>query len=204
MPQCCDVTLDEEAWVAEISGGNHRAFARLFQVYYAGLCRFVKGYVRSSAVAEDLVQNVFMDIWERRHQWAVRRSLKAYLYGAARNQALMYLRHEEVRRRSKRQQRSLERVGEADVEVALYDKELQALVQHAIDILPERRRQIFLLSRRHDLTYAEIATVLGISVKTVETQMGRALGFLRERLAPHLFEHALPVLAVSCLLHFIG
>lgn len=169
-----------------IRKGNRQAFERLFRAHYEALYRFALGYVEHPRVAEDLVQDVFFDLWQGRRSLDVKRSLKAYLYGMTRNRALKHLRRQRVRARWTAPGAFRETVAAAVTEQAdqvLRRKELEREAEQAIATLPERRRQIFLLSRHHDLTYAEIAEALDISIKTVETQMSRALKFLRERLA---------------------
>lgn len=165
--------------------GDQKAFKRLFHLHYEPLCRFACGYVKTMAVAEDLVQEVFLDLWRRRHNWYPDQSGKAYLYGAVRNQALKHLRHMRSRQRMEDEQKRRPSPVQETPACVLHHQEVQQAAQQAIDELPERRRHIFILSRQHDLTYKEIAMLLGISVKTVETQVGRALEFLRNRLGSH-------------------
>lgn len=169
--------------------GDQTAFKELFDAHYDALCRFACQYVHSLEVAEDLVQDVFSDLWVRRASWQPQRSSKAYLYGAIRNQTLNHQRRERVRSRGESNPRvrgvpALDNVpSDENPEQTLRGQELAGAAQQAIMELPRQRRFIFVLSREHELTYAEIALVLGVSVKTVETQMGRALKHLRERLA---------------------
>lgn len=166
-----------------IRRGDRDAFKELFHRHYDALCRYACGYVRSLEIAEDLVQEVFFDLWKRRRAWHPEHSPKAFLYGAVRNQTLKHRR----RVRNRRQVRGREVLGELNAEggpeQSFRDRELSGIARRAIGELPERRRHIFMLSRRHGLTYAEIAVALDISVKTVETQMGRALRHLRDRLS---------------------
>ena len=174
---------EEGQWVERIRAGDEAAFERLFHTFYEDLCRFASQYVSASDVVEDLVQDVFFNVWERRRALDAQQSIQAYLYKAVRNEALKHLNRQRVRKQQGKPQQELrERSLQGSPEQALWNKELEAEAQKALDALPERRRRIFMLSREHDLTYAEIADLLDISVKTVETQMGRALGFLEERL----------------------
>lgn len=180
-----EVSASELDQAARIRCGDQATFNRLFHLHYEPLCRFAYGYVNALEVAEDLVQDIFLDLWRRRRSWYPDRSVKAYLYGAVRNQALKHLRRMRARRcMEDEQKRRALPVYETPVSV-LNHQEVQRATQQAINELPERRRHIFILSRQHDLTYVEIATLLDISVKTVETQVGRALKFLRNRLGSH-------------------
>jgi len=176
-----DSREQERQWVREMQAGSEEAFERLFLAYYEDLCAFAAQYVSSSEKVEDLVQDVFLQVWERREVLDPEQSIQAYLYKSTRNGALKRLNREArwPTVQQELQDRSLRgRPGEE-----LAHSEVEADVWEAVDALPDRRREIFLLSRQHHLTYAEIADLLDISVKTVETQMGRALGFLEEEVA---------------------
>lgn len=169
----------DRQWLRRMQGGDEEAFEHLFLCYYDALCRFASRYVSSSDAVEDLVQDVFFSVWQRREALDPQQSLRAYLYKATRNEALKHLDRQERWARAQREvrERSLRRQpGEK-----MQHNELKAEMWKALDALPDRRREVFLLSRRHELTYAEIAELLDISVKTVETQMGRALQFLEEQ-----------------------
>ena len=176
----------ERRQIQQLREGCSETFEQLFRTHYESLCRFTLGYVDHLGQAEDLVQDVFFSLWEARHTLEVERSLKGYLYGMTRNRALKHLRRQRVRDKwaaSGELRKAAPRVVLEQADDALQQKELEQSAKEAINELPERRRQIFVLSRRHDLTYAEIAEALDISIKTVETQMSRALKFLHERLA---------------------
>jgi RNA polymerase sigma-70 factor (ECF subfamily) len=170
--------------VRRIREGDERALEVVFRMHFAGMASFVERYVHTPDVAEELVQDIFLKIWTKRTQLAEIESLKTYLYRAARNQALNYLRRGKLERRWAEEQ-ALE--GEPATTFAADDdasgSELAAALQEAIDRLPPRCREVFLLSRDGGLTYSEIARALGISIKTVETQMGRGLKALRNALA---------------------
>lgn len=155
-------------------------FEALFRAHYAGLVRFATRLVDSRMEAEELVQDVMFKVWERQDQLAVGDELKTYLYRATRNHALNLLRRRRLERIWQSNLPSEEpSVGplEADDSTAM-----EVAVRRAIDALPDRCREVFLLSREQSLTYAAIAETMGISVKTVETQMGRALKALRASL----------------------
>ena len=160
------------------------AFDELVRAHYGRLCNFAYRFVRSRDGAEDVVQEVFARLWQQREQFDVRDPLP-YLYQAVRNRLVTSRRHELVRERWRA---GVDHEGrhapDAASEVELAD--LRRAVARAIDALPERCRLIFTMSREQDLSYAEIARILDISVKTVETQMGRALKTLRARLAGYL------------------
>ena len=141
--------------------------------------------LRDRAVAEELVQDVMLELWRRRESLAPDGSAQAYLFQATRNRVLNHLRHLKIEERSEPEiQRESLSTPHADADIA--QEELSVAVQTAVQSLPDRCREVFELSRVHGLKYAEIASQLGISVKTVEAQMGKALRTLRDRLAPWL------------------
>jgi RNA polymerase sigma-70 factor (ECF subfamily) len=139
-------------------------------------------------VAEEIVQDVMLELWRRRESLARDTSPQAYLFQSTRNRALNHVRHEQVERRGEPILTT-----EADIEASaptkLLEEEIQVALRSAVSELPERCREVFELSRIHGLKYSEIATVLGISVKTVEAQMGKALRSLRVKLAQWLPEN---------------
>ncbi len=169
--------------VARIRAGDAAAFEALFHAYHAALCAFGYRYVDSREVAEEIVQEVFLFIWERRATWDVHGSVKNYLFTAVRNAAVSWLRHERVVRRRHAETVDLFTRPMAPADRELTSAELLVAVRRAVARLPERCRLIFTLHREQGLTYREIASVLDLSPKTVEVQMGRALKALRKSLA---------------------
>jgi RNA polymerase sigma-70 factor (ECF subfamily) len=173
----------ELGWVERIRAGDSAAFEALFHAYHAPLCAFAYRYVAARDLAEEIVQEVFLFVWERRETWDVRTSVKNYLFTAVRNASLSYLRHERVVRRRQAETVELFAHPVESTDTETRTAELVAAVHRAVGRLPERCRLIFTLHREQGLTYAEIAGVLEISPKTVEVQMGRALKALRKTLA---------------------
>jgi RNA polymerase sigma-70 factor, ECF subfamily len=161
------------------------AFGQLVRANYGRLCNFVFHYVGSADAAEDVVQDTLVKVWRRRQQLDFDRPL-AYLYQAVRNEAISHRRRQGVR------QRVIEEIGQGDRPMApdsgrlLERADLATAVAAAVDALPERCRLIFTMHREQGLTYAQIAEALGLSVKTVETQISRAFRALRTRLADYL------------------
>jgi RNA polymerase sigma-70 factor (ECF subfamily) len=170
------------------AGGERRdsaEFEALFRTHYAPLCDFVHRYVRSREVARDLVQDLFLRLWERPQTPAT--ALEApYLYTAARNRALHHLRRHRVAARYARLAMQQGHRPEASPEESVHERELRAAVERAVAELPKRCRLVFTLSRYRHLSNAAIAQALGISVSTVEHQMWLALRALRAKLASYL------------------
>jgi RNA polymerase sigma-70 factor (ECF subfamily) len=173
-------------------------FDALVRAHYAGLCEFAYRTVGSRDAAEDVVQDVLIGIWERADRFDYRDPLP-YLYQAVRNRAVSHLRRARVRDHWRARAAAEGTAGAAAPSAGDGGAELAAAVVAAVEALPARRRTIFRMSRDQGLSYPAIAAALGISVKTVETQMGRALRALRTRLAPFLA--AALMLAVVRALH---
>lgn len=170
-------------WVERIRQGDERAFEALFRTYCEDLCDVVLRQVHSPEVAEDLVHDIFCDLWDRRRRWDPKGPMKAYLYRAAYNKSLNWLKHHRVTRRRAAEEKHQERPSQESPEDAWRYRELDQAMQQAVEALPSRRRLVYQMARHQGMSYAEIAAALDISVKTVENQMGRALKLLRERLA---------------------
>jgi RNA polymerase sigma-19 factor, ECF subfamily len=165
--------------------GDTAAFDAIFRTWYGPLVGTAERMLRDRAVAEELVQDVMLELWRRRETLAADGSAQAYLFQATRNRVLNHLRHLKIEQRSEPEVRT-EASSTPHADAAVVQEELDVAVQRAVQSLPERCREVFELSRVHGLKYAEIAQTLGISVKTVEAQMGKALRMLRERLAAWL------------------
>jgi RNA polymerase sigma-70 factor (ECF subfamily) len=176
--------VDESELLARLRLGDDEAFAAIFRSHYAGLVVATSRLLGEQATAEEIVQEVMLELWRRRAELVLSGPLRAYLYQATRNRALNYLRHARTARRSEPFVRPPTNAPSADAG-ALGD-ELSAAVRHAVSSLSTPQREVFEMSRTDGLTYAEIARVLQISVKTVEARMGRALRELREQLSPWL------------------
>jgi len=174
----------DQQWVKEIGDGSEAAFKELLFKFYSRLCSVAYSVVGSRSRARDVVQEVFLKLWKRRSQWELHNSLKVYLYQAVRNEALNHVQKEKSHRKLKERfaesltqgYESVEPVSEGD------DEELLNLIWEIVDELPERRRFVFFLHRRHGLSYREIAAVMDIAQKTVENHMGEALKDIRARL----------------------
>ena len=136
--------------------------------------------VRSSAIAEDIVQDVYLKVWYNRAQQDEQKSVKAYLYRAAINTTLNYL--EKTKTHATLDHEYENHPGINNIDESLAYQETEQRVQSAIAILPPKCKVVFTLSRFEEQSYAEIAQTLNISVKAVEKHMGKALKILREQL----------------------
>ena len=179
--------MDERELLDRLRRGDNAAYEAVFRQWYAPLVATIASLLRDTGPAEEVVQDVLLELWRRRETLTLEQSLRAYLFQATRNRALNYLRRQRVEARGEPTiAAAMPSPEPADSEVR--EGELNEAIQAAIAGLPDRCRQVFELSRVEGLKYSEIATELGISVKTVEAQMGKALRVMRERLAPWLPE----------------
>lgn len=150
-----------------------RTFSDAYEKLYMPLGMYALRMCEDIDTAEDIVQTAFMDVWVRIQQGQQIASLKAYMYMAVRNSTLSRLRV--AGKDVELPEDELLNVPEEDIDTS----ERDARLWEAIDKLPVRRRQIFLMCKRDGMTYAEIAAELALSVKTVENQISKALAFLR-------------------------
>ena len=165
---------------------NEASFEAAFREYYTPLYRVVYPILKSRDSAEDVVQDLFVRLWNKRDSIVISSSLKSYLYRAAINSAFDYLDKykKEVQMGGKPLKEEL--VSMNETEEYLSGKEAERRISEAMEKLPPACRTVFIMSREEDMTYQEIADSLQISIKTVENQIGKALKILREELKPHL------------------
>jgi RNA polymerase sigma-70 factor (ECF subfamily) len=180
------VDLRDQQELLALKEGSEHAFEMLFKRYYQPLCNYAYSFLNDRDEAEEVVQAAFIGIWDKRQLIEIQTSMKAYLYRMVRNSCLNVLKHEKVKQaHAKLQVAGGEPVYEA-VAQSMLSSELQGRIQEAMKSLPEQCRIVFQLSRFEELKYAEIADHLGISIKTVENQMGKALKIMRAQLKDYL------------------
>jgi RNA polymerase sigma-70 factor, ECF subfamily len=176
---------EQRALFARLAAGDEAAFDRIFRIWYAPLVRVATYILHDASIGEEVVQDVLLEVWRRRETLALEQEPRRYLMRATRNRALNHVRHQQVAARAAALDDSEE--AHAATAPALVDAaELEVAITQAVQTLPERCRAVFELSRRHGLSYAQIADALDIAPKTVENQMGKALRMLRVALASWL------------------
>jgi RNA polymerase sigma-70 factor (ECF subfamily) len=171
--------ISEEELVRRLREGDERIFKFLFDQYYRPLTIFALKYVPDIEEAKEIVQDFFIRLWERRADLNIRFSLKMYLYQSVRNAALNYLETNKVAQRRMQQYKTPLTSTDTALE-HMMAAEQEEMLMRAIDMLPEKCREIFVLSRMHRLSNLAIADQLSISVKTVEAQISIALKRLAE------------------------
>lgn len=146
-------------------------------------------YVVDKQVSEDIVQDIFVYLWNNMENIDFSNNIKAYLYTAARNKSLLFLDKKKVRKNYLINLEMVELDQNTPESIAITKETSDALAK-TINKLPSRRKEIFLMHRFDGLKYAEIATTLGLSVKTVETQMSRAYKHLRKHILKNSDENS--------------
>ena len=166
----------------------------LFHNHYNGLCRYAFTIVKEQAEAEDVIQGLFIKLWEKRKELDVLNNAKAYLYRSAHNESLNAVKR--IKRRAiSSSDKEIQLSETIDASSIMIGDELQERIEQSLETLPEKCQEVFPLSRYEQLSYKEIAAQLSISVKTVENHMGKALRLMREGL-----EDYLPLVLITILL----
>ena len=173
-------------------------FEQIYLEQYPGLFRYAYTIVQDSVMAEEMIHNVFLKLLERNEPLKVHTSVKAYLYRSVNNECLNYIKHQKIRGNYEVETNTIMPNKTQSPLAQLQYRELEERLRKAINELPEQCRTIFQLSRFEELKYAEIALQLGLSVKTVETQMSRALKKLRVQLADYL-----PVILITLFINIL-
>ncbi len=178
------------ALLSRIRRADSGALGILLERHWAPVVRYVLGLLDSRDAAEDVAQETFVRLWERREAWALEGSVRALLFRVARNLSL-----DELRRRSA-QQRTARAAHRTRLQLTpdetLESLELRSVIGRAVDSLPQRRRDVFILVHHHGLSYRETAEVLDLSPQTVANHLAMALADLRKLLMPHLYDRVCP------------
>ncbi len=174
----------EQECLARLRTGDERAFEQLFREHAPALCTFAFSYVRSRETAEEVVQDLFCWIWEQRFTIEMPHGVRAWLFFAVRNRSLNAMRNSRaelsIHERLSRDAHARPLVAPPDAE--LLGRDLAAAVARVVREMPTRCREVYTLVREQHLSHAETSRVLGISAKTVEVHMTRALAILRAEL----------------------
>jgi len=165
---------------------GEQAFEQIFKSNFKNLHAYAYTIIKDDIMAEEIVQNVFCRLWEKKAKVEIRTSLGAYLYRSVYHESLNYLKHLKVRSAYNSYAQSQSRNTSDKAEKKLLMADLENKLNQALSELPEQCRTIFQMSRFEELKYQEIADRLGLSVKTIENQMGKALKLLRLKLVDFL------------------
>jgi RNA polymerase sigma-70 factor (family 1) len=168
--------------VKNLKKGDKRAFEKIFYKYKERIYFFAFGYLKNEAETEEIVQNTFVSLWERRFLLKEDLPIKSYIFKIAVNSIYNILKHKAVHKKF------IDYISNSDSKIAnipehdLEYKELLKMLDVLIEDLPEKQKMIFILSRREGLTHSEIARKLGLSERTVENQVYRAIKYIKSNL----------------------
>jgi RNA polymerase sigma-70 factor (ECF subfamily) len=172
--------MEDSTLLQRVRAGDENAFELIFRQHYASLCAFAGKILEDADLAEEVVQDLFTHLWERRADLSAVQSVQGYLFQAARNACLNHIKHRKVRARFADH---VQQYPGADHQPNAYDHaELESRIRTAVAALPQRCREIFEMSRVEGLKYQEIADKLHLSPRTIEVQIGKALKLLRTHL----------------------
>ncbi len=180
--------LPDQDLIHLLRKGDRAAYEKVFKNFHKPLHVYAFLIVKDEAMAADIVQEVFYRVWLKREKLFIRSTLKAYLYACVYHESLLQL------KKQKRQtshesiigSREENTISTEDAAMKLTHAQLEESLREALNQLPEKCRTIFQLNRFEKLKYREVAAALGLSVKTVESQMGKALKLLRSSLSEFL------------------
>ncbi len=171
-----------------VAQGDQGAFRQLFHLLYSNLTRFASSLIQSEDVAAEIVDEVFVRIWNNRESIPSITNLRVYLYRAVKNESLNYLsRKAQLHIYEPFDDINIQLRDESDPERLLMTKELLSKIRAAVDALPARCKLIFKLVREDGLRYKEVAEILNLSIKTVDAQMVIAISRIRETMKDELY-----------------
>lgn len=176
----------ERILLEKLKNDDQSAFTIIFTKYYADLVRFSYSFTKNTETSEEIVQEVFLKLWENRNSTEIHASLRSYLLKTVQNRSIDNLRHTKITNKYASLVLDHPTLSENDTENYLLFSELENNFAHALGKIPAQYAEVFRMSRLETLNYNEIAAKLGISVRTVEVRIGRALSMLREELKDFL------------------
>lgn len=174
--------LSDQLLLEECRQGNNRSFNVLFRRYFGKLYKYTVSFVKDEMVAEELVMDVMVSLWQKKDDIIVQDDLSAYLYRSAKNALINYWRKKAIPTISLQNSASADHTDFRSADYSLYCKELDLHYKAQLNALSPQRKKVFELSRTGDMTYAEIAAHLNLSVKTVEQHISAVLSFMRKNL----------------------
>ena len=172
--------LDDFIVFKKIKEGDIRTFEKVFRQFYTPLCIYSFSITGRKDISEEIIQDVFYNIWKDKENIQILRSVKNYLYGAVKNHSLRYREHLLVQERHQEYVWNNNEESDMSPQELLEYKELEGVVTNILKKLPERRAQIFNMHRMDGKKYTEIADFYSISVKTVEAEMTKTYHALRQ------------------------
>ncbi|WP_158870344.1 RNA polymerase sigma-70 factor [Maribellus comscasis] len=174
---------DENQLTERIKSDDVDAFKKLYDLYCQQLLKFISQYLKETTEAEEIIQDVFLSVWENRKNLQIDKSVKSYLFQIAVNKVYNHLKRKVVERKYQYYLTHNDINSENDIEDKIYFKELKETIDQIISQLPDKQRKIFQLSRLDGTPHSEIAKKFNISIRTVENQIYRAGKFIKSKLS---------------------
>lgn len=176
----------EKLLLENIKNNDKASFSILFTQYYKDLVTFSFGILRNTNTAEEMVQDVFIKLWENRASLIIDRSLKSYLLKSVQNHSLNWIQHLKVQSRFDSYTKDHQLLSNNETENYILHSELERNLEEALDKIPVEFARAFRMNRFENLSYPEIAQKLGVSTRTIEVRISKALYFLRNELKDFL------------------
>jgi RNA polymerase sigma-70 factor (ECF subfamily) len=180
------IRLFEKVLISKIKIGDYSAFSRVFSVFYQDLVMFAMRFTHDLNNAEEIVQDIFMKLWEEHESLKVTVSLKSYLLKMVQNKCIDWYRHKKIMQTYNNFVMESSPQFEYNTDSYILQSEFQEQVDIALGTLPEEISKVFRMNRDNGLKYHEIADILGVSVRTIEVRIGKALHMLRNHLKDYL------------------
>lgn len=189
------ISYIEKVLLCRLQAGDYSAYSSVFSAYYRDLVIFASRYTKELSYAEEIVQDTFVLLWEERSNIKINTSLKSYLLKTVQNKCIDWFRHKKIVQAH--QNYMLEKPPQfvLNTDSYLLYSELNERIENALKLLPDQISEAFRLNRQKGLKYAEIAEISGVSVRTVEVRIGKALHLLRRCLKDYFI---LIFLFISC------
>jgi RNA polymerase sigma-70 factor, ECF subfamily len=178
--------MENSQIIDKIRKGDLKAFEKVFRDNYEQLCDYAFRFTKDEDLAEELVQDIFYRIWKKHEQLMITSTLEGYLFQSVKNHCLQYFKHKAVELKYAEKVKMETQTLAYEPFEELENKELNDKIESTLRSLPDKCREIFMMSRFDGLKYQEIADKMAISVKTVEANMGKALKIFRESLGKYV------------------
>jgi len=172
----------EKEIIDQLQAGDCRAFSNIFNAYYRDLVIFASRFTKELNQAEEIVQDTFVTLWEDRESLKINTSLKSYLLKSVQNKYIDWFRHKKIIQLHSESEMEKPAQFAFNTDSYLLYSELNDQIEKALRLLPEQVSETFRMNRNKGLKYHEIADILGVSVRTVEVRIGKALHLLRHYL----------------------